>query len=158
MKIKNPKLLFFSVLISQFAGIVGSFFTTSAINNWYIYLNKPDFNPPSWIFGPVWIILYTLMGISLYLVWTKKFKKTKIKQAVYLFLLQLIFNSIWPIIFFGLKNLGLAFLIIIILWLTIAYLIKIFYEIDKKAAYLLIPYILWVSFALSLNYFIWQLN
>lgn len=158
MKIKNPKLLVFTIGISQLAGIVGSVFTTSEIADWYVFLSKPAFNPPNWLFGPVWITLYTLMGISLYLVWFKGYKEANIKQAVNIFLVHLAVNSLWSIVFFGLHYLGWAFVIIITLWLMILYLIKLFWDINKTAAYLLIPYILWVSFASLLNYSIWMLN
>ncbi|MFC1649559.1 TspO/MBR family protein [Patescibacteria group bacterium] len=158
MKIYNPKLLVISIGISQLAGIVGSIFTTSEIAGWYVFLNKPSFNPPNWLFGPVWIILYTLMGISLYLVWSKGYKESNIKRAVNIFLVHLVVNSIWSIAFFGLHYLGIAFMVIINLWLMILYLIRLFYGINKNAAYLLIPYLIWVSFASLLNFSIWQLN
>lgn len=158
MKIKRPLLLVFTILISQSAGLIGSVATSPSIPTWYASLAKPSFNPPNWLFGPVWIILYTLMGIALYLVWVKGYKKKNIKYAVNLFLIHLVVNSLWSIVFFGLHNLGLALVIIIGLWLMIAYLIKLFYKIDKWAAYLLFPYLLWVSFATLLNFSIWQLN
>jgi tryptophan-rich sensory protein len=158
MKIKNPKLLAFTIGISQLAGIIGSIFTTSEIANWYVFLNKPYFNPPNWLFGPVWITLYTLMGISLYLVWSKGYKEANIKRAVNIFLVHLVVNSLWSIIFFGLHYLGIAFIVIITLWLMILYLIKLFLGVNKTAAYLLTPYLLWVSFASLLNFSIWQLN
>jgi len=157
MKIKNPKLLFFSILLSQLAGIIGSTATMSAIPTWYVTLNKPSFNPPNWIFGPVWITLYTMMGIALYLVWVKKqTKETKITKN--LFLAHLLVNALWSLVFFGLKRLDLAFIVIIALWWIIIYLIEMFKKIDKKASYLLVPYLLWVTFASVLNYAIWQLN
>ncbi len=158
MKIKKPKLLILSIFLSQLAGFIGAFATTPAIPGWYAELAKPSFNPPGWIFGPVWTTLYTLMGISLYLVWSKGFKTKNIKPAVQLFMVHLVFNSLWSISFFGLENPALALLIIIILWTMIAYLIKLFWKINKKASYLLIPYIMWVSFASVLNYSIWVLN
>jgi translocator protein len=158
MKIKKPSLLIFSILISNLAGFIGAFATTPAIPNWYAGLVKPSFNPPNQIFGPVWTVLYTMMGISLYLVLSKGFKKKKIKKAANFFFVHLIFNSLWSIIFFGMQNLSLALMVIIILWLMIVYLINIFWKIDRKASYLLVPYVLWVSFATLLNYSIWILN
>ena len=158
MKIKNLKLLIASIFISQLAGIIGSFGTISSISNWYIYLEKPSFNPPNFVFGPVWTILYTLMGIALYFVWVKGYKKSTIKRAVNLFLIHLGINAVWSLVFFGARNLGGALLIIIILWLMIVYLIKLFWDIDRRSSYLLIPYLLWVSFATILNAAIWQLN
>lgn len=147
-----------SVIICQLAGIIGSFFTISSVSSWYLTLNKPIFNPPSWIFGPVWITLYLLMGISLYIVWDKGITNKQSKIAVSIFAVQLVLNSLWSIIFFGLKNPLLAFIEIIILWIAILLSIKYFYKISKKASYLLIPYILWVSFAAILNFSIFYLN
>lgn len=158
MSIKKPKLLFVSILASQLAGFIGAFATTPAIPGWYANLVKPFFNPPSWIFGPVWTLLYTLMGISLYLIWVKGYQKKKIKEGVWLFFAHLAFNTLWSLVFFGLKNVGLAFIVIVILWAMIAYLIKTFWKIDKRASYLLIPYLAWVSFASVLNFYIWILN
>jgi tryptophan-rich sensory protein len=158
MKVDNPKLLIFSIAISQLAGIVGSIFTTAEVNNWYVFLEKPSFNPPNWIFGPVWITLYTLMGISLYLILKKGYKKVNVKFAVNIFFIHLAINSAWSIIFFSLHNLALAFFVIATLWLFIFYLIKLFLKIDRNAAYLLIPYLFWVSIASVLNYSIWMLN
>lgn len=158
MKIKNLKLLFVSIVLSQLAGIVGSVATSSSVSTWYVTLTKPEFNPPNWIFGPVWLTLYTLMGVALYLIWVKGYQKNKIKHALQFFLLHLVFNTLWSLVFFGLQNLGLAFLVIVILWLMIAYLIKIFWRINKTAVYLLVPYILWVSFATLLNFSIRRLN
>jgi benzodiazapine receptor len=158
MKIKKPALLFFSILISQLAGFIGSFATASSVSTWYVTLNKPVFNPPSFVFAPVWLTLYTLMGISLYLIWRKGYKKKKVKKLVQFFLLHLVFNTLWSIVFFGLQNLLGALVVIIILWMMIAYLIKSFYQINKTASYLLIPYLLWVSFASLLNFSLWWLN
>lgn len=152
-----PKVwkLIFSIAICQLSGIVGSVFTISAIPTWYATLNKPVFAPPNFIFGPVWIILYTLMGISLYLIY---FGKKKNKNLIYLFLAQLFFNAIWTPVFFGLHNLLLALLIIIILWILILLCIIKFYRVNKLASELLIPYLLWVSFATALNYQFFILN
>lgn len=155
MKFITP-LIF--VLISQLAGVVGSFFTASKIPSWYATLNKPSFNPPGWIFGPVWITLYTMMGIASYLVWQKRGDTSLAKISLVVFFVHLVFNALWSIIFFGLQNPMLAFFEIVVLWMMIVSLIIMFYQIDKRAAYLLIPYLLWVSFASVLNFFIWRLN
>jgi len=146
------------VLLSQMAGVIGSVFTRSAITSWYIGLNKPFFNPPNWIFGPVWTLLYTLMGVASYFIWQKRSDNPLANVALLVFFVHLVFNALWSFIFFGLKNPMLAFFEIIVLWLMILALIILFYKIDKKAAYLLIPYILWVSFASILNFSIWKLN
>ena len=144
--------------MSLAAGVIGSAFTFTGINSWYQYLLKPNFNPPSWLFGPVWTTLYILMGIALYLIWKDGLKKDFVKNSFLLFIVNLVLNSLWSIVFFGLQNPALAFLVIILLWLVILVLIIRFYKINKLASYLLIPYILWVSFASILNFSIWQLN
>ncbi|MFH1611920.1 MAG: TspO/MBR family protein [bacterium] len=156
----NPKRLVISLILPQLAGLVGSFFTASAISEWYAGLVKPGFGPPNWIFGPVWITLYILMGVSVYLVWSlsDRENKDKSKSALNLFWIHLFFNAIWSPIFFGLKNPGLALISIIIIWILIIALIFKFYKISKLSAYLLVPYFAWVSFATLLNYFIWYLN
>lgn len=146
------------------AGIIGSTATYPAISGWYANLLKPEFNPPNWIFGPVWTTLYLLMGISLFRIWqkeTRSEKKTKSldkKSALWVFSIQLLLNTGWSLIFFGLKNPMLAFFEIVIMWIFILLTIIKFNKIDKIAAILLVPYLLWVSFATVLNYFIWQLN
>jgi len=147
--------LIVSILICQIAGVIGSIFTAPSITSWYADLQKPAFSPPNWVFGPVWITLYTLMGISLYLVWNKK---KNVKIPLTLFFTQLILNSIWSIIFFGLQNPFYALIEIIILWIMILVTIIRFYKISKKASLLLLPYIIWVSVATILNYYIWILN
>ena len=161
-KVNFPKIDFLKLVISIFlpliAGFIGSVFTTSSITTWYAALNKPSFNPPNWIFGPVWTILYLLMGISLYLIWSKGIKKRSSKTALVVFLIQLALNSLWSILFFGLKSPFLAFIEIIILWFMILATIINFYRISKIASYLLIPYLLWVSFAFVLNFSIVLLN
>jgi translocator protein len=155
MPINILKLLI-SIGICLGAAILGSFFTISSIPTWYAALNKPFFSPPNWIFGPVWTTLYILMGISLYLVWISKIKSKQ--KAINLFLIQLGLNALWSIIFFGMKNPILALVDIIALWITIFLTIKTFYTISKLAANLLVPYILWVSFASLLNLMIVVLN
>lgn len=150
MTIKIPKLIF-SIGLCLGAGVLGSFFTVSSIATWYQTLNKPFFSPPNWIFGPVWTILYILMGISLYLVWEKK-------KVPAVFWIQLILNALWSIIFFGMRNPTLALMDIVALWITIILTMKAFYKINKIAAYLLIPYLVWVSFATILNLIIVLLN
>lgn len=146
--------LVISIIIPFFASFIGGLFTASSVSSWYLELAKPFFNPPSWIFGPVWTILYLLMGISLYLIWTSKYSK----KAFVIFGIQLFLNALWSILFFGLKNPLLAFIEIIFLWISILLTIIIFYKISKKAAYLLVPYILWVTFAAILNLSIYLLN
>ncbi len=152
---QNKFKLIIALIIPQLAGLLGSIFTSSAIPTWYSTLIKPSISPPNWIFAPVWISLYLLMGISLFLVWKKGFKD---KKAVTFFSIQLILNTFWSIIFFGLNSILFAFIEIVILWIFILLTIIYFYRISKIASYLLIPYILWVSFAAILNYLIFILN
>ncbi|MBU4209866.1 tryptophan-rich sensory protein [Patescibacteria group bacterium] len=146
-----------SILICQLAGIVGAVFTTPAISGWYVTLNKPSFNPPNWLFGPVWTFLYLLMGISLFLVWNKKDSKDT-KTALIFFAVQLGLNTLWSIIFFGMHLPLVAFLEILFLLFFIALTIIKFFPISKISAYLLTPYFLWVSFATILNLSIAILN
>lgn len=151
------KLLAF-VLLCQLAGVIGSIFTSSSLEDWYFLLEKPPFNPPSWIFFPVWTVLYTLMGISLYLVLEKGLQNSEVKKGILMFSFQLGLNSLWSFLFFGLKSPYYAFVEIIFLWIVIFLTILQFRTISKTASYLLIPYIVWVSFAALLNYYLWILN
>lgn len=145
-----------AILICQLAGLFGSLATFSAIPNWYKFLNKPFFTPPNWVFGPVWTILYAMMGISLFLVWQKK--KRTCEEGLCYFWAQLALNTLWSLIFFGVKNLWFGFVIISLLWLMIVATIIKFRRISRKAALLLVPYLLWVSFATLLNLSVAILN
>lgn len=147
-----------SIFICQCAGFVGSLFTRAAIGQWYVFLNKPSFTPPNWIFAPVWTLLYVLMGIAAYLVWRRGLAELGVKRAMGVFLFQLFLNSLWSIIFFGLRSILGGFVVIVLLWLAILCTIRAFFSISKLAAGLLIPYIAWVSFALILNWAIVLLN
>jgi len=159
----NYKRLITSLALPQLAGLIGSFFTVSAISTWYAGLQKPSFSPPNWLFGPTWITLYILMGISVYLVWSTYAKASagqskENKIAFWLFWVHLFFNALWSVIFFGLQSPGLAFINIIIIWVLIIVLMVKFWRINKWSTYLLIPYFLWVSFAACLNFMILVLN
>lgn len=158
LKNHNHIKFIISVLLSQMAGLIGSIFTMSAIPTWYAYLNKPALNPPSWVFGPVWITLYFLMGVSLFLVWKKGAENKDVRFALIVFGIQLVLNSTWSIVFFGLENPGLALINIILMWMSIVWTMFVFYKVSRTATYLLVPYLLWVSFASYLNYAIWMLN
>jgi len=147
-----------SLIICQLAGVIGSIVTIGAISDWYSTLNKPAFAPPNWLFGPVWITLYLLMGISLYLIWNKGLDDRAVKIGIALFAVQLALNAIWSPVFFGLHALQLSFNVILAMWFFIFLTIVRFYSISKPAAYLLIPYISWVSIAAVLNYAIMILN
>ncbi|KKR72669.1 MAG: Integral membrane protein [Microgenomates group bacterium GW2011_GWC1_41_8] len=152
-----------AIALCQTAGIIGLFFTVSAIPTWYAQLEKPVFTPPNWIFGPVWIVLYTLMGISLFLIWKKRqyMQKTEdatIVTSLFLFYVHLVINAYWSIVFFGMKDIVSALLIIVILAEMILLLIVKFFRIDRIAGLLLIPYYFWALYASFLNFSIWQLN
>lgn len=140
--------------LGSFAGI----FTSSAVKGWYSLVEKPSFNPPNWIFAPVWTVLYIMMGVAFYLVWIKvELYKIRTKAIIFYFI-QLVLNFCWSIIFFYAARPGWAFAEIILLWIMIAATIYKFSNISKPAAWLLVPYILWVSFAAVLNFAIWRLN
>lgn len=126
--------------------------------SWYATLNKPFFTPPSWLFGPAWTVLYILMAISAILIWRKGLKKKNVREALKIFAIQLILNLSWSPVFFGAKNILLALFIILVMLVFIVKTIRAFGKIDKTAAYLLYPYILWVSFATVLNFSVWYLN
>ncbi len=157
---KNIKIipLILSLLACYAAGAIGSYFSIDAIPTWYTTLNRPPFNPPNWIFGPVWSTLYAMMGVSLYLIWQKKTNSLVKKQGIWFFAIQLILNTLWTIVFFALQSPTGAFLMVIALLVFIVLTIRKFSKISKPAAYLLYPYLAWVSFASILNFSIMILN
>ena len=148
--------LIISLLIPQLAGGLGSVFTASSVKSWYLVLEKPAFNLPSWVFGPVWTALFLLMGYSLYIVWMASGEKKK--KAYWVFGAQLTLNILWSVLFFGLQSPGAAMVEIIFLLLAIIFNIYFFSKISRTAAWLLVPYLLWVTFASYLNFSIWKLN
>lgn len=150
--------LVISLFICQLAGFIGSIFTTPAIPEWYATLSKPSFTPPNWLFSPVWISLFVLMGVSAYIVWRKGLSDKRVKIALSIFIIQLVLNTLWSVMFFGLRSPFAGFIEIIILWIAILLTILWFLRISTTAGILLIPYILWVSFAAVLNFSIWKLN
>lgn len=157
-----PKLIA-SIGVSLAAGVIGSLFTMESITTWYLTLNKPFFNPPNWIFGPVWTILYILMGWALYHVWTHPVSSTRADKtahasAYYWFAIQLVLNTLWSILFFGWKNPLLGLATILLLWFSIGMTVSAFFRVKKTAAFLLLPYWAWVSFATLLNLSIVLLN
>ncbi len=147
-------LLFIFVVVCEAVGVSGSFFTVRAIPGWYAKLKKPSFNPPNWIFGPVWTILYALQGIAAYFV----FQSNGIGTAFDVFVVQLALNAVWTPLFFGAKRLGAALAELIALLLCIIAAIILFFGINTLAAWLMVPYMLWVAFATILNYETWRLN
>lgn len=144
------------VLLCLALGLLSGFSTVESINNWYRFINKPVWNPPNWLFGPVWTLLYVMMGIALALVWHTKHQNKK--RAVTFFVIQFALNIAWSFIFFNLHAIGLAFAEIMIMFILIAFTMAAFYKISKPAAWLMIPYLTWVSFATVLNGSIWYLN
>ncbi len=155
--LKNIIRLVISLAIPLSVGSIAGYYTTKEIDGWFSTLIKPEFNPPNWIFGPVWTALYIMMGIALYLIWTRR--RDLSKRYVYgIFAVQMILNFSWSIVFFNLHEIGWALVVIIALWLAIILTIFAFRKHSKIAAGLLVPYICWVSFASILNYAIWSLN
>ncbi len=154
----DSKKLVFCILVCELAGIIGSIFTISSIPTWYATLQKPFFSPPNWIFAPVWTILYALMGIALYLVWTKGLKTKNAGSAIKAFTVQLVLNTSWSIVFFGFHSPFYAFINILLLIAAIIWTMVEFCKVSKTAAYLLAPYLTWVGFAAILNYSVWMLN
>ncbi|HSY10652.1 MAG TPA: TspO/MBR family protein [Verrucomicrobiae bacterium] len=147
-------IVFFAVCLG--AGGLGSFFTASSVRDWYPKLRKPAGTPPSWIFGPVWTTLYLLMAVSAWLVW-REYGRGAL-PALLIFFAQLALNIAWSGIFFGSRMPGVAFVEIVILWLAILFTIFVFYFLVPLAALLLVPYVLWVTYASYLNWGIWRLN
>ncbi len=141
------------VALCEAAGLVGTVFTLQAIPEWYALLNKPAFSPPNWVFGPVWTLLYFMMGTAAWLVWQRQGT-----AALKVFWLQLALNALWTPLFFGLQNPLAGLVCIALMWLAIVWTIVGFWRVSRPAALLLLPYLAWVSFATALNYAIWTLN
>jgi translocator protein len=155
----NIAKLIIAIVIPLAAGGMSGFLTASEIPGWYQTITKPSWNPPSWIFAPVWTTLYILMGIAFYLVWKNESVEASIKRvAIILFAVQLILNFFWSLIFFKQHQIGWAFAEIMAMWIFILLTIFAFAKVNTAAAWLLVPYICWVSFASILNYTIWKLN
>jgi translocator protein len=147
-----------SLFLCLGAGFFGSIFTAPSIPTWYATLNKPSFTPPNWLFAPAWTTLFILMGIALFLIWMKDFKEKGVKTAIAFFIIQLALNVAWSFCFFYWKMPFWALVDIAILWFFILLTLIKFWKINKAAGALLIPYLLWVSFASLLNYSVWRLN
>ena len=147
-----------AVAICLFAGFIGSVATQTSVNTWYTGIEKPFFNPPNWVFAPVWTSLFVLMGVAAGIVWSHGFYHKWVKTALYHFGFQLLLNIAWSLVFFGLKEIFGALLIVVGLFVLLLFTFKWFKVVNKTAAYLLVPYILWVGFASVLNFAIWRLN
>lgn len=150
--------LVISIVVAQSAGIIGGLATASSVNNWYQTLEKPSFNPPGWVFGPVWITLYTVMGIAAWLVWKQGWDDPAVRTALYVYGVHLALNAAWSPVFFGAQELGWALVVIVLLLAALLATAYLFVRIDTVAGSLLVPYIGWVGFATVLNYTIWKLN
>jgi benzodiazapine receptor len=146
-----------SLLLPLSLGAIAGMFTSQSVPEWYATLNRPSFNPPNWIFGPVWTSLYILMGISFFLIWKQEASKVR-NRAILIFLLQLLLNFAWSFIFFFFNLIGLALVEIILLWISIVMMLVVFYKIKPVASYINIPYLLWVTFATVLNASYYILN
>ena len=146
------------VVIAQAAGGIGGFFTSSKIPTWYATLVKPSWNPPSWLFGPVWTTLYLMMGVASAMVWQRRGQSPIAQTALVVYGVQLVLNVLWSFLFFGAQSPAFAFVCIVALWFAILLTIVLFWRVNHTAALLLVPYILWVSFASVLNFTIWRLN
>lgn len=149
MKTGSILALAFFILVSLAAGFIGSFFTMDSIQTWYMTLNRPSWTPPNWVFGPVWTTLYVLMGTAAYLV--SRSKKLGKSFVLWLFLAHLLVNTFWSIAFFGMHELLLAVFVIVLLFGLILLLMRLFWRYSHMATYLMVPYLLWVSYASTLN-------
>ncbi|PIV17069.1 MAG: TspO protein [Flavobacteriales bacterium CG03_land_8_20_14_0_80_35_15] len=149
--------LIISIALPLALGALAGLFTAQSIPEWFATLNKPSFNPPNWIFGPVWTTLYIIMGISFFLIWNQEMSKER-NLAILVFMLQLVFNFGWSFIFFYFNMIGFALIEIILLWISIAFTLVLFYKIKPIASYINIPYLLWVTFATVLNGSFYFLN
>jgi len=156
-KFSIPALII-NLLIPLSIGAVGGYLTQESVNTWYPTLNKPSFNPPNWIFAPVWTTLYILIGISAYLVWQKRKQIEHLPRTIAIYFIQLVLNLMWSFLFFYSRLIGAAFYEILALLLVIVLNAVVFYKIDKTAGLIFIPYFIWVSFATVLTYSIFKVN
>ena len=147
-----------SIIICQSAGLIGSIFTTPAISTWYATLDKPPFTPPNWLFAPAWITLYLLMAVSASIVWQRGLGSRPVRTSLVIFLIQLILNALWSVVFFGLQSPLYGIIVIVALWIVILLTIIKFFRLSTLAGVLLLPYIGWVTFAATLNVSIFILN
>jgi len=157
MKANHIIKLVASLLLPLGIGGIAGMFTSEAIPGWYASLNQPSFNPPNWVFGPVWTTLYTILGISFFLIWKLPSSKER-NLAILVFFVQLLLNFCWSFFFFYFKMIGLALIDILALWTMIVVMLVRFYKLKPIASYINIPYLLWVSFATALNMAYFFLN
>ncbi len=150
--------LIVSIAICYLASIIGAMFTMRGVSDWYVNLQKPALTPPSWVFGPVWGLLFTMMGTALWLVWRRGLNVPWVKAGIIIFIIQLLFNVSWSIVFFGAHSIIGGLVVLVFLWIFIFLTLIVFFRVSKVAAYLIVPYLLWVTFAMYLNYSIGKLN
>jgi tryptophan-rich sensory protein len=155
---RNAAQLILAVTLPLAVGGLSGFATASGVASWYPTLAKPSFNPPAWVFGPTWTVLYILMGVALFLVWQQGLNTQGVRLALFVFGVQLMLNALWSIIFFRMQSPGWAFAEIILLWIAIIATLWAFWRVMPAAGWLLVPYLAWVSFAAVLNGSIWFLN
>ena len=158
MRSRKALGLVVAVAVCEIAGAVGGVFTASSVTTWYLTLAKPAFTPPDWVFGPVWTTLYALMGIAAWLVWRSEAARSVVTRALAICALQLALNVLWSVIFFGLRSPLWAFVEIVLLWFVILLTTVWFFRVSKAAGVLMLPYLLWVTFAAALNFDIARLN
>jgi tryptophan-rich sensory protein len=158
MRVSTVVKIFIGVVICLGIGFIGSIATQTSVDTWYTALNKPSFNPPSWLFAPVWTLLYILMGVAAGVVWSRGFHHIWVKTALYHFGFQLVLNASWSIAFFGYQSPLAAMFIIVALIILVLLTFKWFKVVNKVSAYLLLPYIVWILYAAALNFEIWRLN
>jgi translocator protein len=156
-KTRQLPALIVLVLINLAVAVFGGLATADALPNWYATLVKPTWNPPSWVFGPVWTLLYLLMALAAWMVWLRR-EEREVMPALSAYFFQLMLNASWSLIFFGLHLPGWAFAEIVVLWLAIALTLRAFWRVSRAAGWLFVPYLLWVTFAAVLNFTIWRLN
>jgi tryptophan-rich sensory protein len=154
----NSAKLIISIVLTVGIGLQEGIFTDPGIQNWFLHLNKPAWNPPNWLSTPLWTVLYLLMGIAFYLVWKTKAGIDTKRWAIIIFMAQFALNFLWSYTFFSEHRIGWAFVDIVVWWIAIFCTIIAFSRINTTATWLLVPYISWVSFAAILNFAIWQMN
>lgn len=146
------------LLVTFSAAAIGGYATTTSVSTWFLTLQKPSWNPPAWVLGPVWSVLYAAMAVAAWLVWMMKERGAEVRPALTIYFVQLVFNAAWSVIFFGLRRPDLALFDIGLLWLAIAICTAMFYRISRSAGWLMLLYFAWASFASALNHSIWSLN
>ncbi|MEX1310701.1 MAG: TspO/MBR family protein [Candidatus Sulfomarinibacteraceae bacterium] len=154
----NGLKLVIAIALPLVVGGLSGYATAGGVSTWYPTLVKPSFNPPAWVFGPVWTLLYIMMGVAAFLVWRQGLVAEGVRVALAVFIIQLALNGLWSILFFGLQAPGWAFVEIILLWLAIVATLGLFWRVVPAAGLLLVPYLAWVSFATVLNASLWWLN